>query len=574
MKKYGIYIGILALGLLLGWLLFKDSNKELHNHNTTEIKQMWTCSMHPQIMQAEPGQCPICGMDLIPAHAGADGLNPNEIKLTKNAMALANIETTIVGNEKMNKHTEKQGLVLSGKIQQNEKSEEIQVSHFSGRIEKLNINFVGEKVSKEQLVATIYSPELVNAQQELITTSALKTSQPELYQAVRDKLKLWKLSENQINQIENSGKIQDNVSVYAGVSGTVSEMMVQQGDYVNRGQGLFKIDNLNSLWAIFDVYENEIAKIKVGQIIKISTNAYPNKVFSGTVSFIYPTLDEKTRTVKVRADIANNGNLKPGMFIEGSIKLASNTDAKAVSIPATAVLWTGKRSVVYVKTNADEPIFEMREIEVETQTGETYNVLSGLEYGEEIVSNGAFTVDAAAQLQGKKSMMNQEKESAGVKGNEVKDEKLNVPNDFKNQLKSVFAAYLKLKDELVNSDAEKVQANAKAIIKSLENVDMKLLKDNKTHEQWMTFEKGIKEYADKIKATTDIEKQRQFFKPLSYNLIQAVEIFGINQKVYKQYCPMADSNSGAFWLSEEKEIRNPYYGEKMLKCGEVKAEIE
>ena len=194
-NKIIIYVGLLLAGVLVGWLFFGNSSNEEANHNHNEASQtnqMWTCSMHPQIMQPEPGDCPICGMDLIPAEAGADGLTADQFKLTPNAMALANIQTTVVGNGAI-----ENGIIkLSGKIAENEEANAVQVSYFSGRIERLNISFTGEDVRKGQLLATIYSPELYAAQQELITASSLKESQPALYKAVRNKLKLWKLSEN------------------------------------------------------------------------------------------------------------------------------------------------------------------------------------------------------------------------------------------------------------------------------------------------------------------------------------------------------------------------------------------
>ena len=406
MKKYIIYIGLLAIGLLLGWLFFgSSSNKEAaHNHNEiAETNKTWTCSMHPQIMQPEPGSCPICGMDLIPAASGADGLSADQFKLTKNAMALANVQTSIVGNTKLDGNSIK----LSGKIVENEEANAVQVSYFSGRIERLNINFTGEEIRSGQLLATIYAPELVAAQQELLTAASLKESQPSLYKAVRNKLKLWKLSENQIDQIETSGKVKENFPVYATVSGTVSEKLVEQGDYIKQGQPLLKVTNLNTVWANFDVYENQINFFRKGQEVLISTNAYPDKEFKGKVSFIDPILNSRTRTVKLRVVLNNSkNNFKPGMFIEGKINQINGTKKQEFSIPSSSVLWTGKRSVVYIKTNKDEPIFEMREVTLGNSTGDTYEVLKGLIIGDEIVTNGTFTIDAAAQLQGKKSMMN------------------------------------------------------------------------------------------------------------------------------------------------------------------------
>lgn len=210
--------------------------------------------MHPQIMQPEPGDCPICGMDLIPAESSSDGLLADQFKLTENAMALANIQTSRVGAGIDGDNLVK----LSGKITENEEANTVQVSYFSGRIERLNVNSTGEQVRNGQLLATIYSPELYAAQQELLTAASLKESQPALYNAVRNKLKLWKLSDKQINQIEASGNVNENVPVYATVSGTVTEKLVQQGDYVKQGQPLLKIANLSTVWAEFDVYENQI----------------------------------------------------------------------------------------------------------------------------------------------------------------------------------------------------------------------------------------------------------------------------------------------------------------------------
>lgn len=586
MKKYIIYIGVLVVGLLLGWLLFGSSSKEktVHNHDVViEKNQMWTCSMHPQIMQPEPGDCPICGMDLIPAETSADGLAADQFKLTENAMALADIQTSVVGDDKIDGNTIK----LSGKIVENEEDNAVQVSYFSGRIEQLNISFTGEKVNKGQLLATIYSPELYAAQQELITAASLKESQPALYKAVRNKLKLWKLSESQITQIETSGKVKENFPVYATVSGTVSEKLVAEGDYIKQGQSLLKIANLSTVWANFDVYENQIDLFKKGQEISIVTNTYTNKTFKGKVDFIDPILNSSTRTVKLRVVLNNQDNLfKPGMFVEGKIEGIQTNTAQTISIPATAILWTGKRSVVYLKANPNEPIFEMRQITLGNKIGNQYQVLEGLHTGDEIVTNGTFTVDAAAQLQGKKSMMN----SAGGKvmtgheghlgtentasNNTNANKRIKVDSNFQKQLKDVFNDYIQLKDALVKDDSKNVLLASKKLEDHLAKVDMKLLIDTKAHANWMSLEKELKSAANLIANTSNIEEQRNHFKHLSSHLTTAIEVFGINKKVYHQFCPMAANNKGAYWLSTEEKVINPYFGKAMLTCGEVKQVIE
>jgi Cu(I)/Ag(I) efflux system membrane fusion protein len=577
-NKILIYIGLLAAGLLMGWLLFGDSTKEEtgHNHDTiSETSQMWTCSMHPQILQPEAGDCPICGMDLIPAESSADGLLADQFKLTENAMALANIQTSIVGKGNVEGNT----IELSGKIAENEEANAVQVSYFSGRIERLNISFTGEEVRKGQLLATIYSPELYAAQQELITAASLKESQPALYKAVRNKLKLWKLSENQINQIEDTQKVKENVPVYATVSGTVTEKLVAQGDYIKQGQPLLKIANLNTVWANFDVYENQIDRFKKGQEVIVTTKAYPNEEFKGKVDFIEPVLNTKTRTVTLRVVLNNSDSIfKPGMFVTSRIDSFENENQEVLTIPASAVLWTGERSVVYLKTNLYQTVFEMREVVLGHQIGNEYEVLEGLFVGNEIVTNGTFTVDAAAQLRGKKSMMNKDGESEKLK---VKNEKFQDKNErlktsalFQEQLKAVFNDYINLKDALVKEDSKNISVSALSLLNNLSKVDMKLLKDKDGYNHWMSLEKQIKASANSISNTFQIKEQRHYFKSLSSKLTNAIEVFGVNDKVYHQFCPMADNNNGAYWLSKEEKVLNPYFGSAMLTCGEVKQVIE
>lgn len=579
MKKYIIYIGVLAAGMVLGWLIFGSSSGQdqaMPTSDVTQVKQMWTCSMHPQIMQSEPGDCPLCGMALTPADSDSDGLTADQFKLTENAMALANVQTSIIGAD----HTENRTVELSGKIVENEESNTVQVSYFSGRIEHLNVSFTGEEIRAGQVLATIYSPELYAAQQELLTTASLKTSQPALYNAVRNKLKLWKLTDEQIDQIEASGNVNEYVQVYATVSGTVTEKLVEQGDYVSQGQALFKIANLNTVWGHFDVYENQIDFFKKGQNVTVTTTAYPNETFQGKVDFITPTLNAKTRTVTLRVVLNNTkGLFKPGMFLKGAIEggQAASKESKLI-IPASAILWTGTRSVVYVKTNSNEPVFQMKEVVLGHKIADSYEILEGLNGGDEIVTNGTFTVDAAAQLQGKKSMMNHVENHDDHHSMDpehvMHNERLMVSVDFQNQLNAVFNDYIQLKDALVDDDSKNVIGYAQTMLKHLGHIDDSLLLDAKAHDQWTNLETELNHATNGIIATNDILLQRDHFKHLSLYLISAVETFGVNEKVFLQFCPMANNDKGGYWLSKEEQVLNPYFGESMLKCGEVKQVIE
>ncbi len=583
MKKNILYIGMaVIIGVMAGYLIFggssNDGTTKEHDHSEEIASgKMWTCSMHPQIMQPEPGDCPICGMDLIPAESGADGLSMNQFKMTKNAMALANIKTLVIGDG----NTAEGVLTLSGKIVENEEINGTQAAYFGGRIEKLNVNYEGEEIKKGQLLATIYSPELVSAQQELLTATRLKETQPDLYKAVRNKLKLWKLSEKQIAQIENSGKVTENFPVYANTSGTVSKIMVEEGDYIKQGAALFSIADLSSVWAVFDSYENQVGSLKKNQAMTIVANSYPNSKLKAKISFIDPILNSNKRTVEVRAVLQNkDGLLKPGMFVQGSIMLSAGTMEDRVTIPETAVLWTGERSVVYVKTDSEAPVFEMREVSLGTIIDGSYEVLEGLENGTEIVTNGTFTVDAAAQLKGKKSMMNDEggktmtghegHTGAGMEGgNTATSMKMDIPKEVQKDLMSIIGNYMDVKDALVASNPEQAGSSSKLALNGLKKIiEADLDKMTKEHLN------KIVEMFTKISNTADLGSQRDHFITLSENIISiSTNLKEISSTLFVQNCPMANKNKGADWLSWEKEIRNPYYGEAMMTCGEVKQVI-
>lgn len=585
-KQIIIGIAILFLGILIGKLAFNNTNTSKNKKQSEPISQRWTCSMHPQINMPEFGSCPICGMDLIPNASNDEGLSRNAFKMSKNAIALANITTITVGKNHSNTDKKTHNtLKLSGKVQANEKASSVQTAHFGGRLEHLSYKSIGEYVSKGSLIATVYSPELVTAQNEFIETLTIKKTQPELYKAVRNKLKNWKISENQIQQIENNKTVITNFKMYANVSGYIDEILVQEGSHVNEGAPLFKVTNLASVWAVFDVYENDIRKLKIGQNIKIKLNAYPDKVIKAKINFIDPILNSTTRTIAIRATL-NNGNkkLKPGMLLSSEVQLTKvnpNTSNKAVSseveIPKTAIMWTGKRSIVYIKPNKNESIFELREVTLGNDNGTNYTITSGLENGEEVVVNGTFTVDAAAQLQGKSSMMNNIKSQEARNKNQ--DEKqvvkrIEVNSKFKKQLNVIFNDYLKIKKAFVLTDANKVNEAAKQTIPNLKEVKMKLLKKIEAHKIWMEALPILKSSLEKLTAETDIEKQRTEFINLSNIMINLANRFGTEKTIYVQHCPMANDDKGADWLSTEKAIKNPYFGNKMLQCGSVEQVIE
>ena len=396
----------IIIGLFIGWAVFHSSDKkeEIHNHSAEEKKaEIWTCSMHPQIRMDEPGKCPICGMDLIPlVQSGTSESDSGAVHFTKESAALANVLTTIVSTQNPVKE-----LRLYGKVQADERLLKNQVAYIPGRIEKLMVNFTGEMVRKGQPLALIYSPELVTAQQELLEAAKTKQSQPEIYEAAKEKLHQWKLTDKQISEIENSGKVQANMEVESTASGIVTARRVNNGDYVSQGSVLYEVSDLSRVWILFDAYESDLPFLKKGDQVDFSIQALPGVAYSGKIMFIDPVIDPVNRVAKVRLEMSNPGaKLKPEMFATGMVKSDLTEFKDKLVIPRSAVLWTGKRSIVYVKQPGNEPVFKIREIELGPQLGNSFVVTEGLKDGEEIVTEGAFSVDAAAQLEGKPSMMN------------------------------------------------------------------------------------------------------------------------------------------------------------------------
>lgn len=286
-----------------------------------------------------------------------------------------------------------------------------QTTHIPGRIEQLTINFTGETVSRGQQLAQVYSPDLMTAQEELLQAFRIKESQPELYEAAKQKLRNWRISESSIQKIISTQKPIQRFSITADVSGVVTEKKANLGDYVDRGIALYEIADLSSVWVLFDVYEADMAWVKKGDKVNYTIASLPGESFEGVVSFVDPFINPETRVATARVEVKNtNGMLKPEMFATGLVipKQAYIQESQVI-VPKSAVLWTGERSVIYVKKEVDEMMhFELREVTLGASLGENYVVKNGLQLGEEVVVNGTFTVDAAAQLAGKPSMMNHE----------------------------------------------------------------------------------------------------------------------------------------------------------------------
>ena len=344
----------------------------------------------------------------------------------------------------------------------------------------------------------------------------------------------------------------------------------------------------------FDVYESDVSWIDKGDSIQFSISSLPGQTFKGKIDYIDPVINPKTRVTKARVVVQNNDRiLKPEMFASGLVKAQLGKTVDQLTVPKSAVMWTGKRSVVYVKLSSDQGLhFKMREVTLGPSLGDAYIIEKGLESGEEIAVNGTFSIDAAAQLAGKPSMMSPEGGAAMTghdhsgmsQGSSQTNNQMNMLQvnesevtydsdpEFKEQLQAVFSAYLPVKDALIESDVNTAARKAENLQKAINEVDMKLVKDE-AHMEWMKDLSILQKSTEGIQNETDLEKARMMLSPLSDQLFHSLKKYQVEVGGYRQYCPMAFDNTGAFWLSDSDKILNPYFGDAMLTCGNVEEHL-
>ena len=368
----------------------------------------YTCAMHPFIIKDKPGTCPICGMQLIKKVQGTQATAEEQkmlghVSLSPTQAVMANVATVLADFTPLSKEINATGIV------QYDQSRQAKVTAWvAGRIDKLHVNTVGAYVSKGRPVAEIYSPDLVAAQQEYLlalksreqfqksSIASISQGGEGLVSSARQRLKLMGVRDEQIAGLVKAGQPNIKLPIYTPLSGVVIEKMVQEGQYVETGMPLFSIADLSNIWVEVDVYENEFSFVKMGQRVDIISQSYPGKTFSGRVSFIYPFLDPKTRTVKVRVELANPGiMLKPDMFVTAQIKAPlGNT----LVVPVTALMDTGTRQVVWVESQPG--MFEPRDVQVGARVGDQVQILSGLKRGDKVAASGGYLIDSESQLTG------------------------------------------------------------------------------------------------------------------------------------------------------------------------------
>ncbi|MBL1214106.1 MAG: efflux RND transporter periplasmic adaptor subunit [Ignavibacteriae bacterium] len=428
----------------LGFIVYQNfiaQNNSVHEHESENGKQLYTCGMHPDIISDEPGNCPICEMKLTPIKNEEQDsgekqvaywvapMDPNEIYdspgKSKMGMDLVPVyENEISGSgvvkidpvvqQNMNVRLSaieskilSSSIVTNGVVTSDERSEFLITSRIAGWIEKLYVNFEGQSVSKGEKLLDIYSPELLAAQKEFLSSlrykesiknsgnAVLVKSGDELLTNSIKKLELLRMSAGDIESLMESKKVKDYTPLYSPANGIVMKKNIVEGEKIKTGEMLMHISDLSKLWVIADIYEHEISKVKLNSAVKLYPNSFTNKILNGTVSFIYPTLDEKTRTVKVRIDVKNSDLLlKPSMLVRVEIEGKSFDEMPVIS--EEAVIRSGMKNIAVLALG--EGKFKPVEVELGNYSNGYYQVLKGLQPGSKVVSSAQFLIDSESSL--------------------------------------------------------------------------------------------------------------------------------------------------------------------------------
>ena len=581
-------LGVLAFGLGRcvpalepGPVASEDAGEETGEANEPEV---WSCSMHPQIQQDQPGPCPLCGMDLIPLSTMPDA-SGERVSLSERAALLAQIQTVEV--ERIS--APGVDLRLLGRVEVDESRVRNVSAWVGGRVDKLLVRETGKVVRKGQTIALLYSPEVYTAHQDLLTAAKqveklrnaselVRGSAEATVDSARERLSLLGLSDRSIDRMSTDLKPRKSMAITATEGGTVMERLVTQGQYVEAGAVLYRIVDLSKVWVQLDAYESDLPALMEGQTVELSVEALPGERFGGEIAFIDPIVDPRRRVTRIRVEADNtDGKLRPGMFVEAVVQGDDNggdgdneARQKPLVVPVTAPLFTGKRSLVYVEIEDEDdtrPSYEPRVVELGPRMGERYPVIAGLAEGERVVVHGAFAIDEDLQIRGGASMMSRPNQDldAGIR--------IEADAELRAQLSAVLEAYLDIQVALADDAWEPSQRAATELLVALGEVEVP---GGPAADVWDQLGPALVHHSNEAAQSEAIEGVRGAFLHLSASTRALLGVFGnpLPQPLRLAYCPMANSNEGAEWIQATDQVDNSYFGESMLSCGEFRAVIE
>ena len=426
-------IKINILVFVFSLLFVSCQEKEVHpDHKHDEV--FYTCSMHPQIKEKEPGKCPICGMGLTriqktqteakasqkpyyycesdpsvkSLHEGVcplDGRPMQKFERGKKKLQVRphQIKHLKVGLFKVQKKKLKRKIRLLGTVLKSEQGQSNIPSRVRGRVEEVLVRSTGSFIRKGDPVLKIYSPLLLTGAEEYLIARAnhLKNKKSkafrDIYEQSTERLKQWGIRDAQLQKWAQERKVPREVTIYSPVTGIVENRSALVGKYFKEGESYFDLVDLSQLWVELDVYEHESGLVNLGQDIELEFSAYPGEYWHGKLDFVSPLLNEKSRTLKLRTTLENtNGKLRPGMTATAKLSVAS--DKSTLVIPQSAVIDTGRKKIVWLDKGGNQ--YESHPIITGFSTDEFVEVKNGLKEGDLVVTKGNFLLDAQSQLFG------------------------------------------------------------------------------------------------------------------------------------------------------------------------------
>ena len=510
--------------------------------------------MHPWIKSDKPGNCTICGMKLVPVYEGeaaAEAGAGNVVTLSTQSINVLHVESAPVLRQPL-----RRTLHVAGRIDDDDSAHRRLSATVEGRIEKLFVPSVGTEVTEGQPLAVFFSRELIKARNEFVfgLKQPPSSDNESALAGSRQKLRRFGLSPAQIEKLpEQTG---DNIELLAPISGTVVERKVYEGQYVKEGDVLFEIADFSKMWFVADVYERDLAWIKIGQMAEVSTPTVPGKTYTAPIAFIDPNLMEDTRTARIRVVIDNPLAGDPGkhrhellhrVFANGLIRVETPA---TLLVPRTAVLATGAEPLVYVVKEGGG--FERRAVRLGRVGDDYYEVVSGVQEAESVVTNGNLLIDAQSQL------------DRGGKASESETKKTDVLPALTDSQREATTQFLAFADAI----AQRLAADDLAGFNELAKDAAK----QRIHDV-----PALAVASADLRSAPDLPMARKSFQPLGDALAVWAARLRVSDpafaglKIYR--CPMtADSFPGApakaAWMQLSAPIRNPYFGREMPECGD------
>jgi multidrug efflux pump subunit AcrA (membrane-fusion protein) len=404
-----IYIALIVVGIVAGGLLvylLKGSDKinapaaitTSRTQTTTERKiKYWQAPMNPNYIRNEPGKSPM-GMDLIPVYEDDNDGSDVQGLVRIDPVTAQNIGVRTTRAKKLRLF---KTITTVGRVAYDEKHVHHVNTKIEGWVNRLFVNFTGQKVNKDDYLLEIYSPKLVTTQEEYLLArdyekdNTATSGGSSVVELAKRRLEFLDVPAHQIKELEESGKIKKYIHIHSPATGVVVEKTVSEGMFIKPGTTLYTIADLSRVWVYADIYEYELPWIKVGQEAAMVLTAHPGITFKGKVAFIDPFMNPKTRTNKVRLEFDNpDGRLKPDMF--ANVTLRSRRDKQAIVVPTEAVIMTGKRNIIFVTRGAGK--FIPKEVTLGIEAEGYYEIIDGLDSGEEVVTSAQFLIDSESKL--------------------------------------------------------------------------------------------------------------------------------------------------------------------------------